>query len=229
MQNLALVTVYFEYPDYAMPCFLNNARKYFSKNNIHIMRFSDPLMQGKNLYEKLYYYKSVKGLEYIKENILGKYDYILFADAKDTNFYRDPSDIIQTFTSFDCSILFCSEKCFWPPVGDKDIYNVKEKLTDSYFLNSGLYIGYTEKIVYHLEEIVKHNRTVYDDQGHWTLEYLCNTDIKVDQYKKVFFSTLDSKDEVVLQDNKFILPSNPYMVHDNGPYNDKTLKLADKL
>lgn len=229
MQNLALVTVYFEYPDYAMPCFFNKARSFFKKDDIHIMRFSDPSMRDKNLYEKLYFYKTVKGLEYIKTNILGKYEYMIFADAKDTNFYRDPSDIINTFHTFDCSILFCSEKCFWPPVGDKNIYDKKEKLTDSFYLNSGLYIGYTDKIVYHMEQIIQHNRTVYDDQGHWTLEYLCSDDIKLDQHKRVFFSTLDSKSEVGVIDSKIVLPTNPFMVHDNGPYNDNTLKLADKL
>lgn len=228
MNNVALITTFFDYPVYALPCFYKNALKYFKKEDIHIIRNNELNTELTNYYEKLYFYKIKKNLEYYKQKLLGNYKYLLFGDAKDTNFYRDPSTIVEDFKKYNCNILFCAENGFWPPINEKDLYNKKEKLSETYFLNSGLYIGYTDKIIHHMENIVKENRTVYDDQGHWAIEYLLSDDIRVDQEKKIFFSTFEAKHELILGD-KIIIPSNSYMIHDNGPYNDKTLKFANEL
>jgi hypothetical protein len=229
MKNIALVTTLFDYPATHLPCFYNNARKYFDENDIHIIRYFDESRRGLSLAEKLYHYKVIKNIEYYKEHFLGKYEYILFGDAKDTNFYREPNDIVDIFKSYSCNIVFCGEKWLWPPIQEKDLYNTKEKISDSFFLNSGLYFGYTDKIINHMEEIIKLNRTPYDDQGHWTLEYLYTNDIKVDQSNKLFFSTLDNKDIVKRENEKFIIDSAPIMVHDNGPFTENTLKIAHLL
>lgn len=228
MNNIALITTFFDYPIYALPCFYNNALKYFKKDDIHIIRNNEPNSKLTNYYEKLYTYKIIKNLEYYKQRLLGNYEFLLFGDAKDTNFYRDPSNIVEDFKKYNCNILFCAENGFWPPINEKDLYEKKEKLSDTFYLNSGLYIGYTEKIIQHMEIIVNENRTVYDDQGHWAIEYLLSDDIKVDQEKKIFFSTFEAKHELIIGD-KITIPFNPYMIHDNGPFNDKTLKFADKL
>ena len=230
MKNIALVTTYFDYPDHAVPCFYNNALKYFNASDIHIIRNGIPETSLESLYAKLYYYKIVKNIEYYKAHLHGKYEYILFADAKDTNFYRTPIDIIDIFKTFDCSIVFGGERGFWPPIAEKHLYDLKEKKSESFYLNSGLYFGYTDKIIEHMESIIHHNRTVYDDQGHWTIEYLVSNDIKVDQESKMFFSTLETSSEITINgDNKYIINSNPIMVHDNGPYGDTTLKIAHLL
>jgi hypothetical protein len=227
MNNIALATTFFDYPEYAMPCFMNNAKKYFKEEDIHIIRYFTENVTFNSLYEKLYMYKIVKNIEYYKKYLLGKYKYMIFADAKDTNFYRSPADIIQAFEEFNCNIVFCGERGFWPPINEKHLYDTKEKNTDSFYLNSGLYMGYTDKIIEHMEIIIRQNRTVYDDQGHWTLEYLLNNDIKVDQESKIFFSTFETKKLItVSEDGAYIISSNPYMVHDNGPFGDTTLKIA---
>lgn len=224
--KIALVTTFFDYPLTALPCFYNNAIKYFNPSDIHVIRYDDPTRRSNSLYEKLYYYKVVKNIEYYKEFLLGKYDYILFGDAKDTNFYRDPCDIIDAFNTFNCNIVFCGEKGFWPPLSERPLYETKEKLSTSFYLNSGLYLGYTDKVIAHMETIIKENRTPYDDQGHWTLEYFYNNDIRVDQERKLFFSTLESKDDIKIVDGKYVIDSSPYMVHDNGPFGESTLKIA---
>lgn len=230
MNDIALVTTFFDYPEYAMPCFANNAKKYFKEEDIHIIRYFAGNESFNSLYEKLYAYKIVKNIEYFKKYLLGKYKYIIFADAKDTNFYKSPVDIIETFESFKCNIVFCGERGFWPPINEKYLYDSKEKKTESFYLNSGLYIGYTDKIIEHMDVIIQQNRTVYDDQGHWTLEYLLTDDIKVDQESKLFFSTFETKDLITIDDNNaFVISSAPYMVHDNGPFGDTTLKIAHLL
>jgi hypothetical protein len=167
--------------------------------------------------------------DYVKKNILGKYEYILFLDATDTNFYRDPQDIISKFEEFKSNIVFCAEKGFWPPINEKNLYDNKEKLTDTFYLNSGLYLGYTDKIASHMDSIIANNRTPYDDQGHWTIEYLLNEDIKVDQERKLFFSTYEAKEFVHLNEGKPHIGCNPYVIHDNGPHTENTIKLTQLL
>jgi hypothetical protein len=229
MNDIALVTTYFDYPEYHLPVFYKNAIQYFNAKDIHIIRYLENDKNLEGLYAKLYHYKIVQNIQYYKNKLLNNYKYILFADATDTNFYRDPSSIIEAFLSFDANIVFCGEKGFWPPINEKHLYENKPKLTDSFYLNSGLYIGYTDKIIEHMETIVANNRTPYDDQGHWTIEYLLCDDIKVDQENKLFFSSLYSKDKVISSEGKIRLTCDPYMVHDNGPFTEDTFKIAELL
>ena len=74
MKNIALVTTLFDYPATHLPCFYNNARKYFDENDIHIIRYFDESRRGLSLAEKLYHYKVIKNIEYYKEHFLGKYE-----------------------------------------------------------------------------------------------------------------------------------------------------------
>jgi hypothetical protein len=228
MDKIALATVFFDYPEYYKPSFYNNALKYFKPEDIHIARFNG-LIKTDSYYEKLYKYKVLFFSDYVKKNILGKYEYILFLDATDTNFYRDPQDIISKFEEFKSNIVFCAEKGFWPPINEKNLYDNKEKLTDTFYLNSGLYLGYTDKIASHMDSIIANNRTPYDDQGHWTIEYLLNEDIKVDQERKLFFSTYEAKEFVHLNEGKPHIGCNPYVIHDNGPHTENTIKLTQLL
>jgi hypothetical protein len=228
IQNIALVTTLFDYPEYYLPSFYKNACNYFSDNDIHIIRYQDHKPDW-SLYQKLYYYKIYQNLEYFQNKLLNKYEYILFADATDTNIYK-PIDntIFDVFHSFDSNIVFCGEKCLWPPVDHGNMYNSKPKLSDRFYLNSGLYMGYTAKIIEYMKEIIAHNRTFYDDQGHWTIQYLLSSDIIIDQNNLLFFSTLNSKEDVNLN-KKQITRYSPYFIHDNGPHNEDTIKMADIL
>ena len=63
MNKIALITALFDYPDYYQPSFYKNALKYFSPEDIHVVRNSG-LIDG-SYYDKLYFYKTVKVLEYI--------------------------------------------------------------------------------------------------------------------------------------------------------------------
>lgn len=228
IKDLALATVFFDYPEYYKPSFYNNALKYLQPQDIYIARFNG-LVNTESYYEKLYKYKVLHFNEYIKNNILGKYEYLLFLDATDTNFYKDVHDIKEKFHEFNSSIVFCAEKGFWPPINEKELYDKKEKLSDTFYLNSGLYIGYTEKIVTHMDSIIKNNRTPYDDQGHWAIEYLLSDDIKVDQNRKLFFSTYEAKEFVQFNEDKPHISCNPYVIHDNGPHTENTIKLTQLL
>jgi hypothetical protein len=98
-------------------------------------------------------------------------------------------------------------------------------------LNSGGYIGYTEKIVEHLENIVeKDYEGRVEDQSAWTIEYLMSDDIEVDSEGKIFFSTHLNKEYVSVDGQKIQLKNlNPFIIHDNGPFSDNTFKFTHLL
>lgn len=230
IQNIALITSLFDYPDYYTPTFYNNALKYFNKNDIHIIRNNGLITNG-SYYDKLYFYKIPKVLEYIKTNIVGKYDFIFFLDATDTNFYSSPENIINKFVGKNCSIIMGAEKCLWPPTSYNHLYEKKNITSEYKYLNSGTYFGYTTKIIEHMENIINKVYDVgVDDQGKWTTEFLLNDDIIIDSNCEFFMSSLDSKKYFDFKDEKLtILGFNPIVVHDNGPYNEDTIKVVDKL
>lgn len=230
MSKISLITSLFDYPDYYQPSFYKNALKYFSSDDIHVIRNSGLITDG-SYYDKLYFYKTVKVLEYIELHILGKYDYILFLDATDTNFIKSPEGIVEKFKSLNCNIVMGAEKGLWPPTNYTHLYENKRAINDSKYLNSGTYFGYTNEIVRHLKDIIeKEYQTGIDDQGRWTIQYLLNDDIVIDQEREFFFSTLDTKDSVKIENNEVsLLNLGACIIHDNGPYTDNTIKLTQIL
>lgn len=230
MDKIALITALFDYPDYYQPSFYKNALKYFSSDDIHVIRNSGLITDG-SYYDKLYFYKTVKVLEYVELHILGKYDYILFLDATDTNFIKSPEGIVEKFKSLNCNIVMGAEKGLWPPTNYTHLYENKRAINDSKYLNSGTYFGYTNEIVRHLKDIIeKEYQTGIDDQGRWTIQYLLNDDIVIDQEREFFFSTLDTKDSVKIENNEVsLLNLGACIIHDNGPYTDNTIKLTQIL
>ena len=127
MENIALITVLFDYPEDWMPKFYKNALKSFNAEDIHIVRHTN-LIQTESYYDKLYYYKTVKLLDYINDNIIGKYEYMMFLDATDTNFYGDPNNILDKFIPLNKSIVFCGERGLWPPTNYNHLYEEKRNI-----------------------------------------------------------------------------------------------------
>lgn len=230
MEQIALITSLFDYPENYQPSFYKNAIKYFNPQDIHIVRHSGLINDG-SYYDKLYFYKIVKVLEYIEEYIKGKYEYILFLDATDTNFISSPNNLISNFNSLGYSIIMGAEKELWPPTNYVHLYDKKPILTDYKYLNSGTYFGFTDKIINHLKQIIdKEYQNGIDDQGKWTIEYLLSEDIMIDQTQDFFFSTFNSKDKINFDNNKItLINSSACIIHDNGGFNEETIKLTNLL
>jgi hypothetical protein len=227
IDNISIVSILFDYPEKKYPTFYNNALKYFSKQNIHVARYSK-LIESECYYTKLYFYKIEKLLEYVKNNI--KTEFMLFLDATDTNFLKDPSNLEKDFKAFNCSILFCAEKGLWPPTEYNHLYSNKRTISDKKYLNSGAYIGYTEKIIEYLQIIIDDNRGHKDDQAKWAIQYLHKDDIVIDQECNIFFSSYLAKNDINFENQVPSLKNlNAYIVHDNGPWGDETLKIVSFL
>ena len=56
--------------------------------------------------------------------------------------------IINIFKEYDCSVLLGAEYGLWPVTNYTHLYDEKPKLSDKYYLNSGTYVGYTDKITF---------------------------------------------------------------------------------
>ena len=227
MKELAFVTVFFDYPQDAQPIASKNLAKYGRMEDLFVARFSG-LPQGTSYYEKLTTYKVDYLLPYIQENILGKYEYTLFFDATDVNLFKDPSGIIKDFKTFDADIVFNGERELWPATSKTHLYSEKQILGPARYLNSGLYIGTTEKIVEHLDNLIKGNDLErITDQAIWANYYLEHPEIKLDQKYKLFFSTHKAKEYVDIEEGPVCLRGiSPYLIHDNGPYSDETIKIT---
>ena len=228
--DTALVSLFFNYPEDRYPMIYNNALKYFNAKDIHIGRFAG-LSADSSYYEKLYRYKIFYLLNFLKEHIQNKYEYMIFVDATDTNFYKDPSTIVDTFLTFKKSIVFNGETELWPVTEPTHLYTEKNRPGPFKYLNSGGYIGYVDSIIKHLTNITeKEYPNRIEDQSAWTIEYLYSEDIDIDSLGKIFFSTHDNKDYVDDNNGTFSLKGlSPYIIHDNGPYNDTTIKFAHTL
>jgi len=111
------------------------------------------------------------------------------------------------------------------------MYDEKPILTDYKYLNSGTYFGYTNKIIHHLKQIIEKEYQIgIDDQGKWTIEYLLSDDIIIDQKQDFFFSTFNSKNNINFDNNKItLINSSAYIIHDNGGFNEETIKLTNLL
>ena len=228
MKDIAIVTALFDYPEYYLPRFYKKAILEFKEEDIHIVRNSG-LITTESYYDKLYFYKVVKVFEYLKDNIFGKYKYILFLDATDTAFIKPLSGIIEKFNNLNCSIVFGAEKGLWPHTSYEHLYENKNVKGEYKYLNSGTYFGYTDKIVERMSDIIE---KIYDqgidDQGKWTIQYLLSNDILIDYNCDLFFSTYNSKDKVITNGTECILKDvQAHIVHDNGPFNEETIKLSE--
>tara|TARA_B100001939_G_C16872320_1_gene587000 strand:+ start:45 stop:737 length:693 start_codon:yes stop_codon:yes gene_type:complete len=229
VNNLSLLSTLFEYPENYPALFESNARKYFNGSDIHVLRYKKEIEGSR--YDKLYYYKVPKLLEYLKSCTTLK-EYILFLDATDTNFYKDPTNMVDDFLKYECKALFCGDPHIWPKTEATNLYDIKPKLSRYCYLNSGSYIGYTDYIIACLEKLT-HDRPYdsIDDQGNWTYLYIHdhNEEIKVDQDRSIFFSTLEAKADITQENDRFIVKQSPYIVHDNGPSTPDTIKIAKEL
>jgi len=66
------------------------------------------------------------------------------------------------------------------------------------------------------------------DQGNWQIEYLLDKGIEIDYNNKLVFNTyLAKEDFTITEGNVNFKIEKPIFVHDNGGYNEETVKLLD--
>lgn len=241
--SLLITTVLFDYPSTYEPSFCKTGiERGISQTDIHVQRYTSDSFPpscswSSNVYESLYskyrWYKIDKHLEYLTE-IQSKYEYTLFLDATDTNFTKNVDGMLDEYLKYGHDIVVCAEKGLWPPTTYNHLYETTGVSSPYKYLNSGCMIGKTTAIISALQYTVNsadpNVHFVNDDQGIWaTLYLLKKADIVLDTEQRLFFSTYLSKDKTVLDQmgNPIGIDASAYVIHDNGPWGEETIKLTE--
>jgi hypothetical protein len=239
MKDLGVVTVLYNYPDFALPIFYKRGLKFFDQSDIHVFRFESAHDSEYNAfadnqndyYSKLFFYKIVKFRRELLK-IASEYKHILFLDALDTGILKSKDVILDRYKAFNRDIVLGAERGLWPVTDFTDGYKDITPESDATYLNSGTYIGTTEKILEALQRIQDFGREkVLEDQGAWTRLFLSKEmNLTIDYNRSLFFSTHETKSMLNIEDGQFkgFIDTDPCIIHDNGPYNDElTFKLAE--
>ena len=172
--------------------------------------------------------------DFIKDNLLGKYEYVCHIDYSDTKFARSFNEMMNEFESTKEDFIISTEKICWPYI---DVvkqwvdYPLEEKEFE--YINSGAIISKTE--VYYNYLVTLANLCLdtivdfWDDQGVWQYYNVKIKNLNSDKNTKYFFSTALLDESYYTMEDKSIktkFGTYPYLIHDNSSF---SLNLINKI
>ena len=180
----------------------------------------------------LIYGKIIMLREFIKNNILNKYEYLCHVDYTDLSFHRSFCEMMDKFIDSGEDFIISTEKTAWPTIDVINTwvdYNVKE--SEFTFINSGSIISKTE-VMYNyltkLEALLFSTKLDFrDDQGVWQYYNLHIDSLNKDQDCTYTFSTALLDDTYYKSNNGKVITkfkTHPYIIHDNSSF---SLNLRD--
>ena len=229
MNSIIILSVYFNYPIHHQPIYFSKLQEELQYTKFDILRYwdKDYGIEDESYYFKFTFYRIYKFIKFLKENVLGKYEYFLLTDATDVAYVGGFSSWKSILEHYNCNILFGAEKFLWPTTDYSHLYESKNINTEFKYLNAGVVLAETKAYINHLENIIDRNLVGVCDQGNWQIEYLLSSDIQIDYESKLVLNTFNAKESTVVEDNKVkFLNNTPIFVHDNGGYNENTTKLT---
>lgn len=171
----------------------------------------------------------------LKENIEETVDteYVLWVDASDVICLQDPELSISLLKEYNVDVLLSAESVCWPEEHYAHLFNSDNSNALSYYkyLNSGVYIAKTEKLLRCLDLMssIMHEQPKFKegwrtDQNLWyelyvnRIKYGCS--IGLDTKVKLSLSTINISDSLIVSKNKklFFTPTqtSPIFMHFNG-------------
>lgn len=160
--------------------------------------------------QKVNYLK--KYLENVKDNKL-----IIFTDSYDVIMNNNINILRENYKQFNKKVVFASEKFCWPDES-LSVYFTNEKYENKY-LNSGLFIGYTDDI----KKILENDIFDYeDDQLYYTKSFLKYKEynfVELDYENKLFYCLSGQESLCNLNEsaNCVLINNNrPNFIHGNG-------------
>jgi hypothetical protein len=228
--KVAVISVLYDYPNHFTPTFEKRILKDINKEDYFVIRYfsEEEGIKDRSYYFKFTYYRIFKIVEFIKKNILGKYGYFILLDATDVGYVGGIENIVSIMKKYDTDILFGSEKNLWPVTNYSHLHSTKNVPSDFKFLNAGVFCANPETYLKHLEMIKERNLVELCDQGNWQIEYLLTDEINIDYDNLLVLNTYLAKDSFEIVNNEILFNINkPIFVHDNGGYNDQTIKLLN--
>lgn len=230
MKKLAILSVLFDYPEYFKPVFETNLLKDFDVNDYYVIRYKseDYGITNESYYFKFTFYRIREIVKYIEDFILDKYEYFILLDATDVGYVGNINKVEDIMNHYNCNILFGGERNLWPTTDYSYLHDKKIVDSNYKFLNAGVFCAKTESFLNHIKSILERGLVGLCDQGNWQIEYLFNDDIKLDSENKLVLNTYLAKNDVDVKDKIVtFLTNTPIFVHDNGGYNDDTVKLME--
>ena len=172
--------------------------------------------------------------DFVKDNILGKYEYICHVDYSDTKFARSFIEMMQEFESTNQDFIISTEKNCWPYLhavqGWVD-HTLEPK--EFHYINSGAVIAKTEVYYDYLVKLadicLDTPIDFWDDQGVWQYYNVKIEALNSDKECKYFFSTALLDDSYYTMEEgkiKTKFGTYPYLIHDNSSF---SLNLIHKI
>jgi len=230
MNKLAIITVLFDYPEHFKPTFEDKLLKDIDSKDYYIIRYrsDDYGISNESYYFKFTFYRIKEIVKFIKENILNQYKYFILLDATDVGYVGGINNVPEIMKNYDCNILFGAERNLWPDTQYSHLYPSKNVQSPYKFLNAGAFCAKTDSFLEHIDNILKRGLIHLCDQGNWQIEYLLNSDIQIDYKNQLVLNTFLAKPDIIVDNSKIeFLNSIPIFVHDNGGYNEDTIKLME--
>jgi hypothetical protein len=228
--KVAIITVLFDYPNHFIPTFEDKLLTDFDKNDYYIVRYFSESDEVKNesYYFKFTHFRIKKLVSFIEKTILNKYDFFILLDATDVGYVGNINSIPQIMEDYKCDILFGGERNNWPITEYSHLYSNKKVTTPYKFLNAGVFCAKPKEFINHINTIISRGFFGLCDQGNWQIEYLLTDGIEIDYNNKLVLNTYLAKDDIVIDNNIVSFKTTkPLFVHDNGGFNDDTVKLLD--
>lgn len=181
---------------------------------------------GKSKRKDLVYGKLFLLREFIKENILGKYEYLCHIDYSDTKFCGSFLEMMEKFETSKSDLIISTEKTAWPYIHEINKWSNQElKEQEFTFLNSGAVISKTNFFYDLLDKLIdiclQINIDFWDDQGVWQYYDICVSQLNKDTNCEYFFSTALLDGTYYSIDNSKIktkFNTVPYLIHDNSSF-----------
>lgn len=229
MKPITVLSVYFNFPTQYRPIYFDKLQNELQDTKFDILRYwdEDYGIGNESYYFKFTFYRIYKFIDYLKKNVLNKYKYFLLTDATDVAYVGNFLSWESILQYYDSNIVFGAEKFLWPTTEYSHLYRSKNITTEFKYLNAGVVLAETAAYIEHLHNIIERNLVGLCDQGNWQIEYLLNEGIEIDYDSKLVLNTFNAKDSVKLENNTVeFLNTTPLFVHDNGGYNENTVKLT---
>jgi hypothetical protein len=230
MEKVAVITVLYDYPNVFKPTFEKRILNDLNKDDYYVLRYSSENegIKEKSYYFKFTYYRIYKIYDFIEKNILNKYEYFILLDATDVGYVGNISSVIDIMKKYKTNILFGAEKNLWPQTEYSHLYNKKIINSDYKFLNAGVFCARPESYLNLLKKIQERKLIELCDQGNWQIEYLLNEDVTIDYDCCLVLNTFLAKNDLEIKNgNVEFKKEKPIFVHDNGGFNDQTIKLLE--
>lgn len=194
----------------------------------------DHLSVGASGRKDLVYGKIFLLRDFIKKNILNKYEFLCHIDYSDTKFARSFNDMMNKFEASGRDFCIATEKTCWPYLETVQSWT-PEPITLKEFecINSGCILSKTNTFYEYLNKLedlcLNTNIDFWDDQGVWQYHHIVIEKLEADTLCEYFFCTaLLDHSFYSIENNQIKTKFNtyPYIIHDNSSF---SLNLISKI